>query len=274
MQFTENEWAYCLWHVGWRPAPVPTGTAPSLWVRLALDKAESQLDSSAYLERKKNTAKGPDGCVGYDLGISMYNERINDQAAALPDAFVLFDWMTAAYATLDHALANPTNPFGPWLYPRTNGRNDTSLGVQAIADRVGPNPYAIERSPYWRMKALGVPVHDLPVPPRELWVSPLPEPPLRQGQSGTPTSPLGLRINQLQRRLALEGCWITKTGAPAGTFNWYYGSDWVRSSLAAHQRRMSSLGLWAGPVDGAEYSVEYHAVWDGVLQHSHIIGGV
>ncbi len=266
MQFTEWEYAYLLAHVGWQPAPVPTGTAPSLWVRLALDKAESQLDSSAYLPRKKNTAPGADGCVGYDFGASMWNERLNDYAAGLPDALVLFDWRENIRATLKWAVNHPTSPFSAWLYPRATGRNDTSLDVAGIAARVGPNPYAIERSPYWRMKANGVPVHDLLEPPRDLWVSPLPPAPLAQGQSGTPTSPLGIAINQLCHRLILEGVWV------GGTPTWYFGSDWLRRSLEAHQTRMRGLGLWGGPIDGRTYTVEYRAAWDAVLRYNHMIG--
>lgn len=279
MQFTESEWCYLLAHCGWQVAPVPTpDDAPSLWVRAGLDQLESGFDSSAYLPRKKNSTGGPADvgpfpackCVGYDFGGSMWNERLNDYARSVADALVFFDWRENMRATKKWAVDHPSDPFGPWMLP---GRDDAGLDVAGRAERIGPNPYILGRSPFWRMKANLVPVHDLPVPPRELWVSPLPPSGLKQGDAGSATDALGRAINQLQRRYILEDCWVTKTGTAAGTPNWYYGSDWVRSSMEKHQRRLKDFGLYAGPINGGVFTVEYRTAWDNVLRYDHLYGG-
>ena len=233
--FTTKEWAYLMTHVGWKP--------PDMQRIVAICILESQLHTGAYRPESANPLGGRD----------MSAAMINDKAWPVQDPFVRFDAITTCREAL--RLYN-TAQLKPWGYP--GKRNDGNINLAAVAAEIGPNPYDITASPYWRMKAAGIDTWDLLVPPANLYVSNLPPAPLRYNTGGAPPDPIGVAINSLQRVLKAMGRF-------PGNLDYWYGPR-VRDGIASIQRDLTASNLWTGLTDGKLFSVELRTVWDGVYE--------
>ena len=233
--FTTQEWAYLLTHVGWQP--------PDMQRMVGICILESQLHSGGYRPESEN----PGG--GRDFGAAM----INDKYWEVHDPFVRFDPITTCRESL--AIYKKMG-LKPWGYPIK--RNDAVIHLFEVAAEIGPNPYDITVSPYWRMKEAGINCWDLPVPPAQLYVSDLPPAPLRYNTGGAPPDPNGVAINQLQRILKAMGRFT-------GNLDHWYGTR-VRDGVASIQKDLTASNLWTGMTDGKLYSADLRAVWDGVYE--------
>jgi hypothetical protein len=244
--FTTREWAYICAHVGWQP--------PDLARFVATCIGESQLHSGAYRTALDNPViplTVPKNRAGHDWSIAM----MNDFFFPKDDPFTRFDPITAARDALGIFKQNGLAPWG-WF----SKRNDVNMHVADVNAEIGPEPYAITASPYWRMRKASINTWDMPVPPADLYVSALPPAPLKYGQGNFPPNPQGVAINQLQRVAQSMNRW-------PGTLDYYYGGR-VAAFVQSIQTDLWKSGLWAGALDGKVYSVELRAVWDGVLSAS------
>jgi hypothetical protein len=242
--YTTKEWAYVCAHVGWRQ--------PDLSRFVATCIGESQLHSAAYRPATQNPGiptTVPKNRAGHDWSICM----INDYFFPVDDPFTRLDPMTAARDALEIYKANGLKPWG-WY----DKRNDVNMHVAAITEEIGPNPYDIHHSPYWRMKSALINTWDLPVPPADDYVPILPPAPLRYNTGGYPPDPTGVSVNKLQRILQSMGRFT-------GALDYWYGSR-VRDGVASIQRDLTAAMLWTGPSDGKLFSVELAQVWEGVLE--------
>ena len=233
--FTTPEWAYLLTHVGWKP--------PDMQRMVGICILESQLHSGAYRPEAQNPAGGRD----------MSTAMINDKYWPIPDPFIRFDPITTARETLS---IYSKQGLKPWGYP--GKRNDGIINLAQVAAEIGPDPYDITVSPYWRMKAAGIDTADLPVPPATLYVSDLPPAPLRYNTGGAPPDPNGVAINELQRILK-------EMGRFSGNLDHWYGTR-VRDGVASIQKDLTAANLWTGVTDGKLYSTDLRTVWDGVYE--------
>jgi hypothetical protein len=108
------------------------------------------------------------------------------------------------------------------------------------------------------MRKAAINTWDMPVPPPDLYVSPLPQAPLLYAKGDFPPDPVGIRNNQLQRVAVSMNRWT-------GAIDYYYGGR-LRDFVQSIQLDLWRAGLWVGDLTGKVYSVEMRAVWDGVLQ--------
>lgn len=242
--FTTKEWAYICAHVGWHQ--------PDLSRFVATCIGESQLHSGAYRPATQNPgipATVPKNRAGHDWSICM----INDYHWPKDDPFTRFDPITACRdALMIFAQVGLT----PWGWYKV--RNDSNMHVDDITAEIGPNPYDIHASPYWRMKAALINTWDLPVPPATEYISDLPPAPLLYNRGGNPPDPVGLANNKLQRILQSMGRFT-------GSLDYWYGTR-LRDGVQSIQRDLTAANLWTGLTDGKVYSSELRTVWDGVLE--------
>lgn len=142
--------------------------------------------------------------------------------------------------------------YGPRLNPPRPARTDEGIQLPLAISAA-----ALIVNPYWRMKDAGMDVHDLQPPPRGVYVSRLPFPPLKFGDSG-------LKVAALQQLLVEMNLFI-------GTTDRYYGPR-VRAGIIQVQQLLTECSLWDGPLDGV-YSNELHAVWDGAIRFDFLAKG-
>lgn len=255
LQYTISEWAYLCYHCGFRQ--------PDLGVAVAIPRKEGNLHSGAYRTALNNPgipATVPKNYAGHDWSSCM----INDYFWKQPDPFTLFDTLGQIRRMRSIFLSHG---WTPWSYgssvPAGQQRPDIELAL--VNEEIGDDPYDIANSPYWRMYDAGIDVGDLPVPPVGEYVSRLPAPPLSFGMTSPPGSDPGDRVHQLGLIL-LEDHLFTP-GVPY----WYYGNS-TRNGVRLKQQELAAFGLWTGPTDG-QYSVAFHAAWDGLLRFVHLAKG-
>lgn len=270
VQYTAREYAYLAWHKNWRLTRAGVTGGDLIYKRVAIDNSESQLISGNYRPRKQNPAtlemRDAQGRLytqkaGADLSAQMWNYEFS-RVSALPDEFVVFHPLDALELSLLQADDEPTRPFARWSYGVTNPKKtDASIKLAEIKAEIGPAEqiYDIDRSPYWKMMMAGVDVQDLPAPPADRYVSRLPPAPLKVndafgGAAGLPTG----STNALQKWLAENRLWT-------GGFDNYYGPR-VVNGVKQVQLLLQRLGLWTGPVDGRQWSVELRGLIDDILE--------
>lgn len=193
---------------------------------------------------------------GQDTGLMQINSRANPQY----DPLTLFDPIVNLQVC--YKMIQQPRGWGPWNYgpfaygqnlsPPRAARTDASINLP-LAEAAA----AIIVNPYWRMKDAGMDVHDLSAPPRGLYVSRLPLPPLAFGQQGQ-------RVAALQQILVEMNLFI-------GTTDQYYGPR-VRAGIMQVQQLLRDCALWPHAIDG-RYSIELHTVWDGALRFDFLSQG-
>lgn len=193
---------------------------------------------------------------GNDTGIV----QINDKAWPTDDPFDRFDPIINLYEARVRVYAR--QGWDAWKSAATVMGRMTE--VKAI---VGSNPYAIENSPYWKLKDAGMNVHDLPVPPIRPYVSAIPQGPLRIGMSGPAVGiwQRFLRDHGLYPRPidSYFGFWTR--GIP--TLGDYRGPQEPTGTYELGHR-LSRMNLWSGFAPNGEYSIYMRQVLDGALQFS------
>lgn len=255
-------------HEGWVSAEVP--------IMVCLGVAETLLKTGTIRPESEN----PGG--GIDWGWGQRNSKAWPSADPSLDLGAVYHARSLLDVRRRAQIAQPSRGgFWPWGYGYAGSpRTAASIGVPAMAARLGTNLLDPARNPYWLLVDNGHPVEDLPVPPQGLYVSVVPIAALRYGNHGAFTSggvlrpdtgvPLGLNhgdlIGMLQRLLDGEGFWYNP-----GLYDRYYGGN-VRTGVTRYKQLAVDLGIYKGPVDGI-WDLEFARLIDGMLHYVHLVKG-
>lgn len=248
VKLSQSEIAFLARHVGF--------SGKDVYVLTAIAPIES---GGGFTNIYRPEEQNPLG--GQDTGLM----QINSKAWGHIDPLTLFDpivnlqwtlWIVESQRAIGKGGWWPWNygpdAYGPRLSPPRPARTDASINLAAAEQAAG-----IVVNPYWRMKDAGMNVHDLQPPPRGVYVSRLPTPPLQFGNQGP-------RVAALQQLLVEMGLFI-------GTTDQYYGPR-VRAGITQVQQLLTECGLWTGPIDG-RYSTELHRIWDGAIRFDFLAQG-
>jgi hypothetical protein len=248
VKLTQSEIAFLARHVGFEGKDVHLVTA--------IAPIES---GGGFTNIYRPESENPLG--GQDTGLM----QINSEAWGHIDPLTLFDPIVNLQQTrniIESQRAIGKDGWWPWNYgldaygprldPPRAARTDAGIQLE-----VAISAAALIVNPYWRMKDAGMDVHDLQPPPRGIYLSRLPLPPLKFGDSGS-------NVATLQQLLVEMGLFI-------GTTDRYYGPR-VRAGVAQVQQLLTECGLWAGAIDG-KYSIELHTVWDGSIRFQYLAQG-
>lgn len=248
VKLSQSEIAFLARHVGF--------TTPDAYVTTAIAPIES---GGGFTNIYRPPDENPLG--GQDTGLM----QINSKAWGHIDPLTLFDpiinlqwalWIIESQRARGKDGWWPWNygpdAYGPRLSPPRAARTDASINLAGATAAA-----AIIVNPYWRMKDAGMDVHDLQPPPRGVYVSRLPLPPLAFGQQGP-------KVASLQQILVEMNLFI-------GTTDTYYGPR-VRAGIMQVQQLLRDCALWPWPIDG-RYSTELHTVWDGAIRFDFLSQG-